>query len=303
MIQSIRIHQFRGIRQGEVSDLAPLTVLVGPNGSGKSSVLQALHFGASPQPQIAFQKAHQRQHEELHTDRWLRWRGLASNPAWVEVSSGTGEKRKCEIRPGSRVSVSSENPSTGSEPNWSGEVRWVEPPLADRDRRLDQLYTWAVEQGRIGQAEGIIGEVVPELRGLRILTEGNSPVLHVVFENGSVPIAVSGDGVKSLVRISLELASLTGGVVLIEEPELHQHPAAIWQTARAILVAVRREVQVVLTTHSLELIDAILGEGTDDDKRQLALFRFSLPDGVLHTRRIPGEEASFLRGEIESDLR
>ena len=48
VIQSIEIKGFRGIREGSLTDLTPLVVLVGPNGSGKSTVLEAMLIGASP---------------------------------------------------------------------------------------------------------------------------------------------------------------------------------------------------------------------------------------------------------------
>jgi predicted ATPase len=43
-ILSLRIRNFRALRDFELSDLTPLTVLVGPNGSGKSTVFDALEF-------------------------------------------------------------------------------------------------------------------------------------------------------------------------------------------------------------------------------------------------------------------
>jgi energy-coupling factor transporter ATP-binding protein EcfA2 len=42
MITSIEIQGLRGIREGRIEGLAPLTILVGPNGCGKSTVLEAL---------------------------------------------------------------------------------------------------------------------------------------------------------------------------------------------------------------------------------------------------------------------
>ena len=39
MISSIDIKHLRGITQGKLEGLAPLTVLTGPNGCGKSTVL------------------------------------------------------------------------------------------------------------------------------------------------------------------------------------------------------------------------------------------------------------------------
>ena len=47
---------------------------------------------------------------------------------------------------------------------------------------------------------------------------------------------------------------------MLEEPEVHEHPAAMRQSARAILAAIRRDIQIILSTHSVELIDALLAE-------------------------------------------
>ncbi len=47
MINSIEIKNFRGINDGKLEKLTPLTILVGANGCGKSTVLQSLLLGAS----------------------------------------------------------------------------------------------------------------------------------------------------------------------------------------------------------------------------------------------------------------
>src|SRR5208282_1385804 len=102
----------------------------------------------------------------------------------------------------------------------------------------------------------------------------------------SVPATLVGDGIQSLLRLSLELAASGGGGALLEEPEVHQHPGAIRQSARAILAAVRRNIQVVLTTHSLEMIDALLGVSLDKDLENLSLYRLVLRNGELIYSRL-----------------
>jgi hypothetical protein len=183
------------------------------------------------------------------------------------------------------------------------EIRLVGPRTIQSDPPLHQLYTRAVEQGRRSEALALIADVVPFVENLEILTEGNTPIVHLVFHDHSVPVALAGDGVCSLVRIALELASRRHGVVLLEEPEVHQHPGAIRQTVRAILAAVRREIQVVLSTHSLELIDYILAESGAEDLDRLSLYRLQLHDGMLATYRMPGSEVALARSQIEEDLR
>ncbi len=115
--------------------------------------------------------------------------------------------------------------------------------------------------------------------------------------------------------------------MLLEEPEVHMHPGAIRQCARAILAAMRRKIQIVLSTHSLELIDALVGESSDADLRQLSLYRLQLQAGVpklpprpeggpglgsweivklagtLKSSRLSGPDVAFARTEIQDDLR
>ena len=109
---------------------------------------------------------------------------------------------------------------------------------------------------------------------------------------------------QALLRLVLQLMARPGALLLIEEPECHQHPRAIGQTCRAIWAAVRQDVQVVLTTHSLDLIDSLLAEAkTDEELDKLAIFNVHLEDGVLSAVKSGGREAAFARAEIANDLR
>jgi predicted ATPase len=129
-------------------------------------------------------------------------------------------------------------------------------------------------------------------------------VLHVGYKNRSIPVAYAGDGVFSLIVTTLELASQPGGVVLIEEPEVHQYPAALRQTAAVIAARVTRGVQVILSTHSLELIDALVAAMSERKKLDdLRLIRLSLDEGNLKTSTVTGPDVAFARNEIDDDLR
>jgi hypothetical protein len=168
---------------------------------------------------------------------------------------------------------------------------------------LHTLLTEAIRRGRAEAAKGIVRDLLLGAKDVVILTEGNSPIVHIVYDDHSVPVALAGDGVHSLVRLSLELAAREQETVLLEEPEVHQHPAAIRQSVRAIMAAVRRDIQVILTTHSLELIDALVAESSDEDYERMSLYRLELDQGKLISVRIPGAEVARSRGEVEKDLR
>ncbi|MBN1607802.1 MAG: ATP-binding protein [Polyangiaceae bacterium] len=173
-------------------------------------------------------------------------------------------------------------------------------------RVLHDVYTDAV---RRGAQEAIVAagrELLPGLVRFEILTDEGIPWLSAVFGNSVVPVALVGDGIHVLLRLLFELLAAEGGTCLLEEPEIHQHPASLAQTAVAIVEAVRRGTQVIISTHSLDLIDRILAtltpsETTDESFCQLV--RVCLDNGELRTRLMAAADAARRRGELEEDLR
>lgn len=170
--------------------------------------------------------------------------------------------------------------------------------------QLHPLFSKVYQEGRREAVEELIATLVSDFVRLDILTEGeDSPVLHITTKERSVPVSLSGDGIQAFVQLALQIAVAPEGLVLVEEPEVYQHPKAIWQSARAILANVRRGVQMALTTHSLELIDALLAQAEDGDQEGMVLFNLLLEDGELKVGRRAGEEIAFARETLENDLR
>jgi hypothetical protein len=348
VIESVEIKNLRGIREGALEKLTPLTVLVGPNSSGKSTVLDALLIGASNSPGDAVGRAVSRRTTRDADARWLLWRQGVDGATTLKVRT----EQAHVLRP-STLSWSSEVPGElmvrlrerGAEPPFScieiefshlglaasartafaadnsyvfsqvpesvpGELR-VEPKVSFLDMRgvglgtpLVRLYSESAIQGRREDVRELLGAIVPGLRNIEILVNHRlEPVLHLVFADKSVPVELAGDGIRTVLRLGLELASRGPGLVLIEEPEVHQHPKALQQSARVMLASMRRGIQIVLATHSLELIDALLLEATQEDLPRLSTYRLKLDEGVLVSSRLDGDRMAFARGQIEEDLR
>ncbi len=331
MIRSVEIKGLRGIREGKLTDLTPLVVLVGPNGAGKSTIIEGILIGASPLPTEAILQVIRRHEDGGSGPRWILWRAGDPGPTEIIVTTDAGTPRKSVMQL-QRVISETETLMTllvydgetmlqnswlrGEKNKYHShqksnitpipdlpEVHLVEAYPANFQPPLHDLYTKAVQQGRRREAVGIISEVFPGVINVEILTEFGEPILHLVFADYSVPASLAGDGIQSLLRLSLALAASAGGASLLEEPEVHQHPGAIRQSARAILAAVRRKIQVILTTHSLELIDALLAVSSDQDLNQLSLYRLQLQDGALKSSRLAGPDIAFSRETIKDDLR
>ena len=88
MIRSIEIKGLRGIREGQLTDLTPLVVLVGPNGSGKSTVIEGILIAASPVTADAIVEVVRRHEGGGSGPRWLLWK--ASNESTVATSLRQG---------------------------------------------------------------------------------------------------------------------------------------------------------------------------------------------------------------------
>jgi energy-coupling factor transporter ATP-binding protein EcfA2 len=332
VIRAVEIKGLRGVRTGSLTDLTPLVVLVGPNGSGKSTILDALLIAANPRPSEGIGQAVERREGLRAGARWLLWKGGSAGPAEMTVKTDRAV-RTCTL---TVAGQSQEHTSISSKVrDWEGdsqttdtdiatgfregaryqasgfvkpledvpEVRFIDPGVGSLRTPLHQLYTRIVEQGLHKDAIASIRTLIPGIEDIQILAEGDVPVVYLIFDGYAVPAALAGDGIRLLLHLSFELATRPGGLVLMEEPEVHMHPGAIRQCARAVLAAMRRKVQVVLTTHSLELIDALLGESSDADLAQLSLYRLQLQAGNLKSSRLPGPEVAFARTEIQDDLR
>lgn len=338
MIRSIKISKLRGIREGALDELTPLTVLVGPNSSGKSTVLDAILIGASPTPADALGRAVRHRSKVINGARWLLWRAGEDGPARIQAESSSGRSRVCSVTlgPVARVeseqtelelSVTADNYSAKAVVSYSpatndyvcrtdldvnrlrlggvSGVRFVEPWTIGVVKQLVNLYSDAKQLGRIESVNAGLREVLPDVRAIEVLVESGVPLLHLERSNRSLQVGAEGDGVQSVLRLALELASRPGGTVLLEEPETHQHPATLITTAKVIAAAVRVGVQIVLTTHSLELIDALVAALGEDpaELAKLSVVSLRLDDGRLISSRLNGEQVASSRENLAMELR
>jgi predicted ATPase len=97
VISSVEIKGLRGIREGELTGLTPLVVLVGPNGSGKSTVIEGILVGVSPNAADAILQVVRRHEAGGSGPRWLLWRAGEAGPTEITVTTPLGTSRKCQL--------------------------------------------------------------------------------------------------------------------------------------------------------------------------------------------------------------
>lgn len=181
----------------------------------------------------------------------------------------------------------------------------IEPQPGGTHAPLSLVYSRAALEGQayLEQAKAWVTELVPGLKDIQNLTPQGTNVVFLIFDDHSIPVGVAGDGVQALVRIAFELAGSAGDTVLIEEPEAHQHPRALYYTAQAIAAAQRKQIQVILSTHSLELIDQLILAMHDDELPCLSVRVLRLDQGELLSIKYSGSEVRSLRDAIGKDFR
>lgn len=143
----------------------------------------------------------------------------------------------------------------------------------------------------------------PAIRDIEILADkGRTPVLTIVHEiSGHTPVSAFGDGLRRVLYIALLLPSLGGGggVLLLDELEVSIHTGMLDRIFDWLGAACKdHDVQVFAATHSLEAIDAILGEH-GERKHDITAYRVTR-EGV---KRYEGELLSRLRLERGLEVR
>ena len=111
-----------------------------------------------------------------------------------------------------------------------------------------------------------------------------------------------GDGLRRIFEIGLLFAGVRGGVLLIDEFENAIHTALLGPFTRMVQeLAVEHGVQVFLTTHSKEALDAFTGNGyrTED----IAGYAIGRSDGRAGAQRFDGNKLLRLHKALDFDLR
>ncbi|WP_025683232.1 AAA family ATPase [Paenibacillus maysiensis] len=122
---------------------------------------------------------------------------------------------------------------------------------------------------------------------------------------GYVPITVYGDGVRRILTIATAILQSKNGVLLIDEVETAIH-SKLFRKFFDWLVSNCKDfnVQLFVTTHSLEAIDAILSADTEN-LNELTTYRLEKPssDSKTYSKRFIGEDMYSLRYELGQDVR
>lgn len=330
------VERYRRLGGVELPDLQRINVIVGANNTGKTTILEAIHLLAHLNDDRALLEliVHRRARMAGMPDvRWL----IAQLPQNVRITARFDEK---EVALGIGFSEAIDSAaedqeyfrgaltitSKYGEQQQSSVVRFYEEFSRPRrvhyegdrwlcrslfqslfsfhsDASLMQCHRASIESGTKPRIiEFLRTHVEPGLRNIELADQYECFIVtHDCFP--PMDLSAYGDGLRRIFHTSLLFAGARGGVVLIDEFENALHVGLLRRFSRFVQeLAVEFDVQVFLTTHSKEVIDAflfndyrlddIVGYGLTTDK-----------DGRIAVQRVDGARLKRLVNAVDFDLR
>lgn len=143
-----------------------------------------------------------------------------------------------------------------------------------------------------------------DIIGYELISEDRGAIPYLEHKRlGFMPLSNYGDGVKKALTIAGTIVSMKGGILLIDEVETAIHIDALKNFIKWIMkICQDNEIQVFLTTHSMEAIDIIL-ESTQKDFDKVACYRLEKDEEEISVTRFSGEKLYNIRNTMGVDIR
>ena len=333
---TVHIGEYRGVDGLVLEDVRRINVIAGVNNAGKTSVLEAIHLLAHQNDEMALLDAlrWRGRFDSEPGPKWLvdqiqpridvagNFDRLPDNAArlTIRLVDDPGDDIRdqtsflarllIESRYGGQahnteVALFSDRPhrTRFEGRNWLCRAALTSSFGANRPDALVKANEAALEAGAKARVIDFIRRHLdPGITNIELADEQRRfLVSHVDFERAP-DLSSFGDGMRRVFEIGLLFANVRGGVLLIDEFESAIHPQLLTTFTRVVQELAREHnVQVFLTTHSKEAVDAfVLSEYAPDDLSAYAIWRGQ--DGV-EVRRFDGKKLKLLHKALDFDLR
>lgn len=146
-----------------------------------------------------------------------------------------------------------------------------------------------------GQQDGvlqILQLIEPNLKRLAVVSAGQTPSVYADMGLGRlIPVQLMGAGMSRILSLSLSIATVPGGMVLVDEIENGLHYTVMEKVWQAVAAFARHyDVQIFATTHSHHCIQSACRAFAADEEEPLSLYVLGRSAGKMRSVRYGREK-------------
>lgn len=330
----ISVDEYKGVSGLMLDNLERINIIAGNNNSGKTSLLEAVYLLCKQNDYSGLREAVRLRSKERDSGIRAKW-FLEQVPDKTCIS-GVYDDKNCNVR----ICRSRDGADDFSSMDYAGSVRLdaefaghkqdatavlfmnketevrgtspqsicrtvlSSPFFLNEPYRYSKFYNKAVEVNLITKAEKFLQKhLVPTLSTVRLVGDEQRFRVADSAYLTAMDLCNYGEGVQRVFYLSLLFASAQNGVLLIDEFENAIH-VSLLENCAVLMNRLSKEfnVQLFLTSHSRECIDAFINNVEDiDDVSCYGLARRE--DGSAVAQYVRGEDYRFLLNAADADLR
>lgn len=194
-------------------------------------------------------------------------------------------------------------------PNLAG--RFMPQSETGKSRPLAAVWTDAEDKGDADTVTSLLRSLDSQIVGVRLRADeaGRAAVRIEHKRLGKMPLEFLGAGIGKALAVACYVAAAKDGLLIIDEFDASLHVGAQARVIRfALESAKKHNVQLMISTHSLEVVDRFLECYAESkelwaDPEDLRILQLKRVNGKTEVRNVDCEEALHMRNQIGYDLR
>jgi AAA15 family ATPase/GTPase len=333
----IKVTAYRGLVNLEVNKLSKINLFAGINNSGKTSLLEAIYLLCKQNDFNGFVDVLRRRgkiQEDHISPKWLaeqinqiiKIEGEFDNKkSDIEISSlyedGTKIDRthylktvdietnfeKYKLESSTRIYQGRSRETSADSIKILTKAIYSSPFFLNESYHYTMFYNKSVQSKSLPRINDFIrNKIVPTVKDIRLVDEFQRFLVDDdTFEKEAMDLTSYGEGLQRIFFISLLFASAENGVILIDEFENAIHVELLENFSQFIYeLAKEFNVQVFLTSHSKECIDAFIKSVPEKSKNDFAFHALvKQKNNLIIIREYDGEKYFKLLDAGDVDLR
>lgn len=340
-IKNINIKNYRGIQELNITELKSVNILVGDNNAGKTSLLEAIQIFSNPTMYTLSKISSQRDNYKTEIrmnildSLYYLFNIKESDSPFFNINGTIKNKnRDVQIKvTKEKIYHLAENKNIiGNQEeidNYTYEIsinNKIEKLVLNKysnfsfkvtspdfkvhfiqtiDHIINDIFVELLKSKDIkDKAVTLLQEFDKDIMDIRYIPNENNYIPVLELSNGEyLPVALYGDGLKKALTMLNAIIKAENGVLLVDEYETALHTSIMQKVFKFMVeVAKKENVQLFLTTHSLEAVDKFLyaNKGILED---ISIIRLKKKENKTYAKIMNGKEALNNRENYDLELR